>query len=572
MIRITQLKLHPDEGMDALRRLIRQTLRLRKEDLFSFEILRRSIDARKKPELFYTYTVLVHLADEKTQKRVLKHKIRNADLYEPVSYRFDGIASGQTHKSAGMSDPAPSDPGRPVIIGTGPAGLFCALLLARNNLRPILIERGQRAEERARTVERFWGGQALDPDSNVQFGEGGAGTFSDGKLNTGVKDAYGRIGFILKEFVEAGADPDILYSAKPHVGTDVLRKVVTAITDEIRERGADVFFETRMDHISCLQDGIWKIECHAKGNQKRIFSSKHLVLAIGHSSRDTFCMLRDSGIVMQAKAFAAGVRILHPQSMIDRSLYGEECPYPMPPSAYKLTHHLADNRGVYSFCMCPGGYVVNASSEYGMLAVNGMSYHDRSSGNANSAIVVTVSPEEIASYMNRMENPGSLKEALSDQNRHPVDALIGMHFQRQLERAAFQAADGAIPVQRFEDFRLQAHSSFSRPPAFEPCIKGRWKMAGIRKIFPETIASAIEEGILAWEKQIPGFSSSESLLCAAESRTSSPVRIERGSDFQAVGNPGLYPCGEGAGYAGGITSAAVDGLKVAEEIIRHSFS
>ncbi len=584
MIRITQLKLHPDEGKDALERLIRQTLHLKKEEGFTFEIMRRSVDARKKPELFYIYTVLVTLSNERVQKRILKHKIRNVDSYEPVSYRSGAAHSVEpVSPSSGISETARlsedvnhiasdrlsddelsshttiDDSGRPVIIGTGPAGLFCALLLAMENLHPILIERGQRAKDRADTVQRFWDTGKLDPDSNVQFGEGGAGTFSDGKLNTGVKDVHGRIRFILEKFVEAGADPDILYSAKPHVGTDVLRDVVTRITDDICEMGGEVYFETRMEEIHRLKENLWKIKCREKHGQELDFSTRHLVLAIGHSSRDTFSMLKDSHIVMSAKAFAVGVRIQHPQSLIDQSMYGTDCRYRMSASSYKLTHRLSDQRGVYSFCMCPGGFVVNASSERGMLAVNGMSNHDRSAFTANSAIVVTITPEEIASY-------------LGTEDQVTQDVLIGMQFQRQLEKAAFDAGDGSIPVQRFGDFTNKSSEPVIHCPEFEPCIKGRWKAANIRPVFPEKIASAIEEGILSWERQIEGFSSPQSLLCAAESRTSSPVRIERGEDYQAIGNPGLYPCGEGAGYAGGITSAAVDGLKVAEQILNHYYS
>ncbi len=584
MIRITQLKLPPDEGKEKLDVLIRQTLHLKKEEQFTFEIMRRSVDARKKPELFYIYTVLVTLSDERVQRRVLKHKIRNVDSYEPVSYRSDimhsaesvssasgiretaGLSSDKNHiNSFSLSDKelsshtAINDPGRPVIIGTGPAGLFCALLLAMENLHPILIERGQRAYDRADTVQRFWDTGKLDPDSNVQFGEGGAGTFSDGKLNTGVKDVHGRIRFILEKFVEAGADPDILYSSKPHVGTDVLRNVVTRITDDICEMGGEVWFETRMDKISRLEKDLWKIQCRDKHGKILDFCSRHLVLAIGHSSRDTFSMLRDSHIVMSAKAFAVGVRIQHPQSLIDNAMYGADCRFKMGASSYKLTHRLADQRGVYSFCMCPGGYVVNASSEGGMLAVNGMSNHDRAAFTANSAIVVTITPQDIASY-------------LGTEDHATQDVLIGMHFQRKLEKASFDAGDGSIPVQRFGDFAAKSADPAVGCPDFEPCIKGRWKAADIRPVFPEKIASAIEEGILSWERQIRGFSSPQALLCAAESRTSSPVRIERGEDFQAVGNPGLYPCGEGAGYAGGITSAAVDGLKVAEQILNHYYS
>lgn len=600
MIRITQLKLRPDEGLDQLEIQIRKTLRLHNKESISFEVLRRSVDARKKPDLYYSYTVLVRFQDPHLEKKVLRGRLRNVEPYEPVRYKY-GTSGGDSPSGGflfserdperaanapGMSDPkrpgivdsdpmrpgigdpdsmrpGTTDPDRPVIIGTGPAGLFCGLLLAREGRRPILIERGQRAKDRTKTVRAFWDGGSLDPDSNVQFGEGGAGTFSDGKLNTGVKDPEGRIRFVLETFVNAGADPDILYSGKPHVGTDVLTKVVTSITDEICGRGGDVFFDTRMQQISYSDDGTWDVSCCSKDKTEEAeihFHAKHLVLAIGHSSRDTFSMLKDTGIVMRAKPFAVGVRVMHPQSMIDRAMYGDSCRFHMPPSAYKLTHRLGEGRGVYSFCMCPGGYVVNASSENGFLAVNGMSYHDRSSGTANSAIVVTVTPEEITRYM-------AGQNALSDK-KIQNDVLIGVHFQRRLEQAAFQAGDGAIPVQCFSDFGEDKPEESTSLWNYEPCIMGRWKSSVIRKIFPAFLSQGIEDGIRAWDRQIKGFASPDSLLCAAESRTSSPVRIERGEDLQALLHPGLYPCGEGAGYAGGITSAAVDGLKVAEQILQ----
>ena len=558
MLRISQLKLRPEEGEKALEQAIRKTLHLKKEEAFSFEVLRHSIDARKKPQLYAIWTVQVTPADPQTERKILHARLKNVEAFEPVCYRYAQSMECLENRSRGClaKSGTGSSPDRPVIIGTGPAGLFCGLLLAREGRRPILIERGQRAYEREKTVRHFWADDVLHPDSNVQFGEGGAGTFSDGKLNTGVKDPEGRIRFILETFVHFGADPGILYEAKPHVGTDVLRHVVSAMTDEICQRGGEVHFETRMDFLSRDAQGIWSICCSPAGKLQEKesgsrYSTRHLVLAIGHSSRDTFRMLKDAGIVMHAKPFAVGVRIQHPQHMIDQALYGIHPGNRLLPSSYKLTHRLNGGRGVYSFCMCPGGYVVNASSEEGCLAINGMSYHNRASGVANSAIVVTISPEEIAHFMGQQEHE-----------------LIGMEFQRKLERDAFLLAGGAIPVERFSDFAQGTDVDAHTLPDYEPAICGHFQMAGIRGIYPEPIARGIEEGILSWERQIEGFSGENALLCAAESRTSSPVRIERGPDFQAVRCPGLYPCGEGAGYAGGITSAAVDGLKVAEQILR----
>lgn len=558
MIRITQLKMNPSRGLSDLEKKIRGMLRLNEDEPCSVEIIRQSVDARRKPDIFYVYTVNVKLKDEKTERLVLKRiRNRNAEYASETLYppkKIAGVLSAKTLKAS------PDCRGQVVIVGTGPAGLFCGLLLARAGLSPVLIERGERARERTRTVHRFWEGDVSqpDPDSNVQFGEGGAGTFSDGKLNTGIKDPQGRIRYILKTFVDAGADPDIMYSYKPHIGTDVLTEVVTHITDEICELGGDVRFGTKLDRLELRPDGTWDLTLIRKDLGEAASSVCHMaagrvVLATGHSARDTFCMLRESGIVMTPKAFAVGLRIQHPQELIDRAMYGENCPYEMPPSPYKLTHRLEGGRGVYSFCMCPGGYVVNASSEKGMLAVNGMSLRGRDSGIANSAIVVTVSPEEI----------------LSNMKKDPTDqVLAGIEFQRRLERAAFEAGEGCIPVQTFENFRLGVEGSIDT--GFEPGIKGAYRSAELRHILPENISAGIEEGILAWDRQIRGYAGPDTILAGVESRTSSPVRLERGDNCQSVSHPGLYPCGEGAGYAGGITSAAADGLRVAEAILAES--
>ena len=549
---------------------MRRLLRLDAQEAFSFEILRHSVDARRKPDLYDVYTVSVTLQSPGRERRVLSGcRNQNVQPYEPVLYRYAHVheadqyahvreadACAENAVSAGGSLAAED---RPVIVGTGPAGLFCGLLLARCGMKPVLIERGQRARDRSRTVQSFWEGGSLDPESNVQFGEGGAGTFSDGKLNTGIKDPDGRIRFILQTFVEAGADPSILYESHPHVGTDVLTKVVTHMTDEILERGGEVYFNTRLASLVQKGQGKWELNCIRTENDGLIkrqetvrFGSSRVVLAIGHSARDTFRMLEAQGIRMRPKAFAVGLRIQHPQALIDRAMVGEGAPDFLPPSPYKLTHRLPGGGGVYSFCMCPGGYVVNASSEKEMTAVNGMSFHDRASGIANSAVVVTVMPEEIASYMQQSTGQGG-------------DVLLGMEFQRQLERAAFLEGGGAIPVQRVDDFRQNEISDRPLPDAI--AVMGAYQKGNLRRILPEKVACGIEEGILSWERQIEGFASPEAVLAGVESRTSSPVRIERGDTLQAVCHPGLYPCGEGAGYAGGITSAAADGLRVAEAIL-----
>lgn len=587
MIQISQVKMKPGQDMKALSAAAIRILHLRENEDFDLQIRKMSIDARKKPDIYYVYTLDVTMKNQEREKKILKrNRDRNVTEGKVTVYHIpkvkepaDQAGCVKTSGSAGTSDVRKASGLRPVIIGTGPAGLFCGLALARASLRPILIERGQDVDRRTDTVEKFWAGGSLDPESNVQFGEGGAGTFSDGKLNTGVKDPYGRIRFVLDTFVEAGADPDILYSYKPHVGTDVLRKTVAHIRDEIIARGGEVRFGEKLTGFR-EEKGIWDLmtekpvrEEGDAGTRKEIchLETRQVILAIGHSSRDTFFMLRDSGINMSAKAFAVGLRIQHPQGMIDQALYGKDCPYDMPPSPYKLTHRLKDGRGVYSFCMCPGGYVVNASSEPGRLAVNGMSYHDRASGNANSAIVVTVSPDQIRGYLKNMKGSWDAGKE---------DVLDGVAFQRMLEKAAYRRGAGRIPVQTFGDFRRSPFSAENPGPWEEagsrlpektagtkPVFRGGYAMADVRSILPKQIGDSIEEGILAWDRQIRGFSDPSALLAGVESRTSSPVRIERGEDLQAVGHPGLYPCGEGAGYAGGITSAAVDGLRVAEAVI-----
>ena len=534
MLRIQQLKLPPDHTEEELTLAVRKALRLSGGQDFSYEIIRRSVDARKRPAIYYVYTIDVSLPEgsgENAGKKILKHAgNKNVSLISPVLYRFPA------HGPQPLLSP-------PVIVGTGPAGLFCGLMLARAGFRPILLERGDAVTERQNCVEHFWNTGELDPDCNVQFGEGGAGTFSDGKLNTLVKDPEGRIRFILKTFVQAGADEQILYSNKPHIGTDVLVRVVQNLRAEILSLGGQVYFHTKLEDFISLENGNYRLTLRDTKDRSRSRSldTRILVLAIGHSARDTFAMLQEHRFEMQAKSFAVGVRVEHPQSWINDSQYGTNCPYELEAAPYKVTHKGKDGRGVYSFCMCPGGYVVNASSEQGLLAVNGMSYHDRAGKNANSAIVATVSPEDYGG-----DGP-----------------LAGLEFQRKLERNAYWAGGGKIPVQRFEDFRK------NRPTvaygAVSPQTKGSCRPANVREILPEAIGAAIEEGILAFERQIPGFSHPDALLSGVESRTSSPVRILRDSAYE-YNHPGIYPCGEGAGYAGGITSAAIDGIRVAEAV------
>ncbi len=528
MIRISQIKLPVDHDELALLQAAARELKVASEKIEKLTIQKKSIDARKKP-ICYVYTVDIKLKGE--DKLLKKLHNRNVGKVEKKSYRFPDPGNEKLNH-------------RPVIVGTGPAGLFCGLMLARAGYRPILLERGETARKRKETVDRFWNGGVLEENSNVQFGEGGAGTFSDGKLNTLVKDPAGRGRLVLQTFVQAGAPEEILYWNKPHLGTDVLIGVVEHIRKEIEELGGEVRFGTQLTDIDIRDGKVCGVYTKNSGcleQERDYLEAEVLVLAIGHSARDTFAMLKERSVPMERKAFAVGVRIEHPQSMINRSQYGEDYPEDLPAAAYKVTRKVGGDRGVYSFCMCPGGYVVNASSEEGGLAVNGMSYQARDGRNANSAMIVTVRPEDFGGD----------------------DLLAGVDFQRKLERVAYQAGGGQVPVQLLGDFRQ--HVISKNLGEVEPCIKGAWTFGDVRGIFPTELSAALEEGIMGCEHLIPGFSRSDAVLSGVESRTSSPVRILRGENQEST-LLGLYPCGEGAGYAGGITSAAMDGIKTAEAI------
>ena len=520
MLRINQLKLPVSHTPDQLREKLLQNLRIREKELKQYTVRKRSLDARKKPELYYVYTIDFTATDEERLLKRLRGKVQRV---KEIPY------AAPAHGSEKMTN-------RPVVVGCGPAGLFCAFLLASEGYRPLIVERGAPVRERKEDVERFWEQGCLDPESNVQFGEGGAGTFSDGKLNTLVKDSCGRNRFVLETFVRFGAPEDILWEQKPHIGTDILMDVVEKMRESIIRAGGEFRFHTK------VADVIPEEGCLVLDNGERIRTDA-AVFAPGHSARDTFQMLNERGVDMEAKSFAVGVRVEHPQSLIDGNAYGRTDRGALPAAAYKLTEKLENGRGVYTFCMCPGGYVVNASSEPGMLAVNGMSYHGRAGENANSAVIVTVSPEDYG-------------------GDHP---LAGVRFQRELERRAWEEGKGRIPVQRFADYcgdRVSDHFG-----AVRPNMKGAYSFGNVRRIFPGELAASIQEGISRMDRKIRGFAGDDVLLSGVESRTSSPVRIPRDEAFVSS-VPWIYPCGEGAGYAGGITSAAMDGLKVAEALIR----
>lgn len=525
MLRIGQVKLHPGHTENSLYEKVAKILHVSRKDILELTIYKQSIDARKKPDIYYVYTLDITLADEMA---VLKRQnVSNVTHITHNPYCFPTSGDKPLMHA-------------PVIIGMGPAGLFCAYMLAKHGYRPLIFERGAFVEERVRDIESFWKTGVLKPDSNVQFGEGGAGTFSDGKLNTMIKDRDGRNRKILEIFVENGAPKDILYMNKPHIGTDVLISVVKNMREKIIAWGGEVHCHSKLIDFEIKDNQLSSVTISTPEGKLDV-PAEILVLAIGHSARDTFELLYQKELSMTAKAFAVGVRVEHLQSMIDESQYGRDCPYELPAASYKLTANLDNGRGVYSFCMCPGGYVVNASSEEGHLAVNGMSYHARGGKNANSAIIVTVTPEDFES-------------------EHP---LAGISFQRDLEKRAYAAGQGKIPVQRYDDYCSGKISDKLGNVTTQ--TKGAWTFGDVKGIFPKEIQETIAQGISLFDRQIAGYGNGDTLLSGVESRTSSPVRIIRDEELQSS-ICGIYPCGEGAGYAGGITSAAADGMKVAEKV------
>jgi len=529
MIRITELRLPISHAPEALEEAILQRLKISAQDLIRFNIFKRSYDARKNVALAFIYTVDLSVKDEEKLLKQFSHDIHIRPSPD-MSYHF--VAKASQVKSESFE--------RPVVIGFGPCGIFAALVLAQMGFKPIVLERGKPVRERTQDTWGLWRKNVLNPESNVQFGEGGAGTFSDGKLWSQIKDPkfYGRK--VIAEFIKAGAPEEICYVAKPHIGTFRLVGVVERMRQEIIELGGEIRFSQKVIGFDIQNDQITgvKIEGHPD------LSANHVVLALGHSARDTFEILHAAGVYMEAKPFSVGFRIEHPQSLIDKARLGPHAGNELIGAAdYKLVHHAKNGRAVYSFCMCPGGTVVAATSEPNRVVTNGMSQYSRNERNANAGIVVGITPDD-----------------------YPGGPLAGIDFQRALESKAYDlgGSNYEAPGQLVGDFLAgKASTEFgSVIPSYKPGVH----LTDLADALPPYAIEAIREAIPAFEKQIKGFSMKDAVLTGIETRTSSPLRITRGSNFQSLNIKGLYPAGEGAGYAGGILSAGVDGIKVAEAV------
>ncbi len=524
--RISEIRMELAGTEEDLRKQAAKRLHVAPRAIRSLKLARKSVDARKKDDVHFICTVETDCPAARMphDRRVTRAKPYRYEL--PVCRPLEQ---------------------RPVVVGFGPAGMFAALILAQAGQRPIVLERGSRVEERKMQVSRFWRDGVLNPECNVQFGEGGAGTFSDGKLNTGTKDP--RIRKVLEEFAAAGAPREILFEAKPHIGTDRLPQTVRGIREQILSLGGEIRFDTKLTALLQKDGRVSGVEFRKREEAPERLETAHVVLAVGHSARDTFQSLLNVGVPMEPKAFAVGARIEHPQSLIDAAQYGSFAGHPALGAAdYKLAVHLEDGRGVYTFCMCPGGQVVAAASEPGRLATNGMSRFARDGQNANAALLVGVGPKDFGG-----DGP-----------------LAGVAFQRRLEEAAFRLGGGGYraPVQRVEDF-LKRHASDHLgdvKPTYRPGITP----CSLDGCLPGFVADSMRAGIRRMDARLHGFAFPDAVLTAVESRSSSPVRILRGEDGQSPALFGLYPCGEGAGYAGGIVSAAVDGIKCAERILMQS--
>ena len=528
MLRLNEIKLPLDHADSAFVDAILQRLGIGADELLGYTISRRSADARQRGAITLIYSVDVEIRNQAETLQRLQGT-PHIGTTPDTSYRFVARA-------------AAGEARRPVVIGTGPCGIFAALVLAQMGFRPIILERGKAVRERTKDTWALWRNSKLDPESNVQFGEGGAGTFSDGKLYSQIKDSQHYGHKVLNEFVKAGAPPEILYVSKPHIGTFKLVTIVEHMRATIEALGGEFRFGNKVDDIEIEHGRVRGLHVN-NGTQ---IDANHVVLAIGHSARDTFQMLFDRGVYIEAKPFSIGFRIEHPQSLIDRARYGAHAGNPILGAAdYKLVHHCRNGRAVYSFCMCPGGTVVAATSEPGRVVTNGMSQYSRNERNANSGIVVGITPDD-----------------------YPGDALAGIAFQRRWEERAFELGghNYNAPAQLVGDF-IAARAS-TRLGAVEPSYKPGVSLGALDSSLPAYAIDAIREALPAFERQIKGYSMHDAILTGVETRTSSPIRIKRNETYQSLNTQGLYPAGEGAGYAGGILSAAVDGIKVAEAVAR----
>lgn len=517
MLIVNNINFSLDTDFENLSFYVAKELKIPTDNIISCKLYRKSIDARKRNNIHFCCSVLL---EAKNEEKILKN-CKNALKFAPKIYVWK------------KCNRVPEN--RPIIVGFGPAGMFCALTLARAGMKPIVLERGSCVEKRTEQIEKFFNGEQLNPECNVLFGEGGAGTFSDGKLTTGIKNPRCRV--VIEELQKNGADERILTDAKPHIGTDVLVDVVRNIRKEIISLGGEILFDTKLENL-IIENGILK---SIIANGKEI-QCDNLILAIGHSARDTYKMLLDSGARMEQKPFAVGVRIEHLQSDINKSLYGEFYDHPnLMPADYKIACHLENGRGVYTFCMCPGGEVINSSSEIGGIAVNGMSKSQRDGTNANSAVLVGVETSDFGSD----------------------DVLAGCKFQEKIEKAAFEFAVGKVPVTTVGNFVFGKELKITK---VKPTVKPDYAFCDFSNIFPCFVTESLKSGIKEFGKKIKGFDDEAAILTAPETRSSAPVRILRNEKYES-NLIGVFPCGEGAGYAGGIVSAAVDGMAVAEEII-----
>ena len=538
MLRVNELKLPLDHSQEQLKAALADRLGVEQDDLLDYSVFKRSYDARRKTDILLIYQIDVRLSSA-LERQLLDHPQKDSSIRPSPDTSYTLVAR------AGEDFPA-AHQRRPVVIGFGPCGILAALLLAQMGLKPLVLERGQAVRQRTRDTWGLWRERKLKTESNVQFGEGGAGTFSDGKLYSQVKDKRHLGRKVLREFVRAGAPEEILTVSKPHIGTFKLVKMVETMRAEIVRLGGEIRFEQKVESIQRETDeeGRERITGLTLAGGERL-ASRHIILAIGHSARDTFQMLLDSGVYIEPKPFSVGFRIEHPQSVIDSARFGDFAGHPILGAAdYKLVHHCKNGRTVYSFCMCPGGTVVAATSETGRVVTNGMSQYSRNERNANAAIVVGIEP----------------------QRDYPGDPLAGIELQRELETLAYELGGGNYnaPAQLVGDFLRDRPSSAlgSVTPSYQPGVT----LGDLTALLPAFAIEAIREAIPVFDRQIKGFAMEDAIMTAVETRTSSPICIRRGKDFQSVNTAGLYPAGEGAGYAGGILSAAIDGIKVAEAV------